>query len=759
MRKLAWAALGFAAAAGLAEYVLPAGGLPYLAAALAVLSPAALLIRKKRPRRRVMLCALAGALGLLSWWGYYTVHIRPAEARVGETVRLEAVITDYVERHPDYERVQARVEVPDGLAEKALLYLYEGSLPALAPGDRVEAEVRLTSAVIRRGERSHTYTSQGFAVLGYIQPDTLTVTGRDSMLWRYFPQRLSQGVKDLCARLFPAETASFMKALLTGDTAENTALYTSMRLSGVMHIVAVSGMHLFVLVAFVQLMLGRSRRTNLLCLPVIALFTLMAGCRPSVVRAAVMQGLYLLAPVLGRESDGPTCLGAAALALLAVNPMAIGGVGMQLSFACMAGLVLLLPGLLVWMERHLPMDKRLVRAGAANLACTLGATAFSTPLAAVYFGQVPLLSPLANLLTLFVVEAVFAAGYVICALGAVFPALGTAAGMLLAWPVRYCLAVYRAIASLPLASLPAHSAPAALWLISLYALGGVWYVLRRRKKPLPLRIPVALAAAGLALVLAAGKLAIPRNGGVLTVLDVDQGACAVLASRNGTMVVDCGGSALASAGDRAADRLLSLGRTRVDMLVLTHLHADHANGAETLLYRTRVDRLILPGGADDADGLLQPILEAAAARGTQVEYLAEDADRRAGDLTAHLLLPQGSEENEQGIVVLAELCGKRAYLMGDAGQRAERSLLAEGLVPDGDILVAGHHGSKTASGALFLLAARPETAIVSVGYNSYGQPAEETMARLEKYCPSVLRTDRDGDVTIYLKAEERAHGG
>ena len=112
-----------------------------------------------------------------------------------------------------------------------------------------------------------------------------------------------------------------------------------------------------------------------------------------------------------------------------------------------------------------------------------------------------------------------------------------------------------------------------------------------------------------------------------------------------------------------------------------------------------------------------------------------------------------------GAKAKAELCGKRAYLMGDAGQRAERSLLAEGLVPDGDILVAGHHGSKTASGALFLLAARPETAIVSVGYNSYGQPAEETMARLEKYCPSVLRTDRDGDVTIYLKAEERAHGG
>ena len=754
MRKLAWAAAGFALAAGLAEYVLPTGGLPYIAAALVLFSPAALLIKRKLDRKRALIFALAAACGLLSWWGRYTVKVGPAEEMVGQTVHISAVSAGYVERHADYERVQVRVR-SGAVPGKALLYFYEGELPELTPGDEFEADVKLTSAILRRGERSHLYTSQGQDVLGYIQPDTLSVTGRAPNSWIYFPQRLSQAIKDTVDRLFPAESAPFIKGLLTGDTddlEEDTASYTAMRTAGVLHIVAVSGMHMFVLVAFLELLLGRSRRTNLIALPLIWLFALTAGWRASVVRAAVMQTLYLLAPIFRRESDGPTCLGAAALLLLIPNPMAVGGVGLQLSFACMAGLICLLPGILAWAGRRLPMGNRYVAFVVNNLACTVGALAFSLPISALYFGQVPLLSPLANLLTLLIVEITFAAGYVVCAVGALFPAAGHALALVLTWPVKWCMAVYRALSDLPFAGLWAGSIPTIIFLVTVYALFGLWWLAKKRKRRISISVPVCLSLTALALTLMAAKLAVLPGQGRLAVLDVDQGECVVLADEDVSVVVDCGGSALDNAGDTAANYLQGLGRSRVDMLVLTHLHADHANGAETLLYRTHVDRLILPAGADDSDDLYQRILAAANARGTEAIELAEPLRMDIGGISLDLLLPDaGDEENERGIVALAHMLGTDTLIMGDAGIDAERALMMDRAVPDVDILVAGHHGSRTASGAMFLRAARPETALISVGYNSFGQPAEETLERLETYGAALRRTDLEGTVTIKLR--------
>lgn len=253
MRRLARAALGFSAAVFLAEYALPASGLPYIAAALAVLSLIAL---RWPPARRAgaFLVLLPAAAGLLCWWGHYERHVLPCEALVGQTVTVTAVVTDYPREGEGYVRLSVRVE-EGAPRERAALYIYgqDIDLPELAPGDVIQAEVKLSSAVIRSGERSRTYTAQNQNLLGYIQGD-VTVTGQAAYKWIYFPKELCQAVKTLCDRLFPADTTAFMKALLTGDTVELQADredYTAMRLSGVLHIVSVSGMHLFVLTGFV----------------------------------------------------------------------------------------------------------------------------------------------------------------------------------------------------------------------------------------------------------------------------------------------------------------------------------------------------------------------------------------------------------------------------------------------------------------------------------------------------------------------------
>ena len=108
MRKLAWAALGFAVAAGLAEYILPVQGLPYIAAALGLISTL-FVFKRSAWGRKALVCCLAAGVGVLCWWGHYTIHVAPCEALVGENITISARVTDYVERYPDYERLEVRV--------------------------------------------------------------------------------------------------------------------------------------------------------------------------------------------------------------------------------------------------------------------------------------------------------------------------------------------------------------------------------------------------------------------------------------------------------------------------------------------------------------------------------------------------------------------------------------------------------------------------------------------------------------------------
>ena len=754
MRKLVWAAAGFASAAFLAEYLLPTQGLPYIAAALAVCS--AVFLPWRRGRRRAMTLVLAAAAGLLYWWGWYELRAAPCEALAGQDITVEARVTDWPLVREDYTRLS--VTVTDGAPrERAYIYVYDAEVPELAPGDTISCGLRVRSAVSRGEERSHTITSAGRYLVGYLRGD-VAVTGRSAWAWIYFPQYIARYVGQSCRALFPGRTGVFMKALLTGDKEDlyaDVGLYGDMRAAGVLHAVAVSGMHVFVLIAFLQLLFGRGRRTALLCLPVMAVFVLMSGAGPSVVRAALMQTIYMGAPIVKRESDSPSGLAAALLLLLLMNPMSIGGIGLKLSFACMLGYAVLMPRLEARIRRHRRvLRSRLLHMTLLNLASTVSATAFSIPVAAAYFGAVPLLSFAANLLALPVVEVLFAGGYVICALHALAPLLARWAAWALAWGVRWCLLVFRCIARLPFACVYTADPAVVLWLAFSYALLLAWLCLRRRIR-VRAAIPVSVVLIALALVLLRQEALSALGRRELAVLDVGQGECVALVDGDAVVVTDCGGSGMTSAGDTAADWLCSRGKRHVDLLVLTHLNADHINGVETLLYRLPVSGVVFPAAADAEDA--GRLCELAERYGVPVTALSEPCEAILGETTITLTpLEAGSGDNDRGVVVLTDTPGGSALLMGDAGTASELALLESGLVPDVDILVAGHHGSAGSSSALFLRAAQAETAVVSVGAgNGYGLPAAEAMERLSEYCGRVLRTDEDGTVVLSLrKAEE-----
>lgn len=242
-----------------------------------------------------------------------------------------------------------------------------------------------------------------------------------------------------------------------------------------------------------------------------------------------------------------------------------------------------------------------------------------------------------------------------------------------------------------------------------------------------------------------------RNAGfTFTALDVGQGQCLIYTACGETSVVDCGG-AQDESGELAARYLETNGVFRVDRLILTHLDADHCNGAAQLLSRIRVDVLYLPLPAIREDGaMLRTIREAAREAGTQIKFVCEDMEFAAENGRITIFHPDLRESgNNGGLCVLASHEKYDILITGDLSQNAEYRLLSRYDLQDVELLVAGHHGAATSTSDALLQRTGASSVVISVGRdNSYGHPAADTLARIQNTGAAIYRTDELGTIVI-----------
>ena len=705
-------------------------------------------------RLRCILTALGLSAGLLWLCAYTALFHTGAEALAGSEETVEAVAADWPRETAYGCSVAVRVCPEEGGSVKTQLYLAagkDGSLPALRPGDRLTFSGRFRLADTVAGEESEYYHARGITLIAYADGGATAVIRPERIPPRYWPAWIAKALKDSVRRCFPDSAAPLAAALITGDRSGLPgALYSALRRSGIAHVVAVSGLHVSVLSGLLAVLLGRRRHSAVAGILLVFFFAAVAGDSPSVLRAAFMQSMLLLAPLLGRENDTPTSLCAILLLLLVHNPYAAASVSLQLSFAAVAGICLFTGRLWERWDGKLPrkgLGGKALRFAAASLATTLGAVVFTTPLSAYYFGSLSLIAPVTNLLTLWAVSGAFLGALAVALLGLLFPA---AAAALAAWaaalPVWYLQKMAELLSRLPFASVGTDSIYLRLWLLLGYALLLLWLFWRGEQK----RMLLPVGAGGLCLCAALLLTAASRTSGRLSVsvLDVGQGQSVVLYSQGRCALVDCGGSGLSDPGDTAADYLQSLGTARLDLLVLTHYHTDHACGVPQLLERLEVERLLLPD-VEPEEPLRREIEAAAQAHGVELVYLTQDAHVTLGGASLRVYAPLGDGgANEEGLSVLCTAGAFDALITGDMNAAVERRLIKYGALPDLELLVAGHHGSKYATSEELLLATTPERAVLSVGYNTYGHPADETLERLAAAGCEIYRTDWMGTVRI-----------
>ncbi len=765
----------------------------------------------------------------------------------GTSIRAEVVITGQVRSNAGWQsaiavareiragalgspdasgtaRAAVATEASGGAGEKVLLELAPTDGPGtvtLSQGEIVSfaGTVRLPDGPSASGFDQAAYLrNQGVQVVLESESDEISVMGRRGGVSGWF-DRLRSSALDHLSRGPDRRLDEVLQGVVVGETAGiDEAWSEAFRRSGTAHMLSVSGLHVASLAAIMIGLAGLARAPRgvgfLLAAAAALLLIPFVGASPPVVRSAVMIVIVLGGRWLGRGRDQWQVLGLAASVVLALNPFAINDVGFQLSFAAFAGMVALIG----------PLQKafrRLPDCISSSLAVSIAATLGTAPISLVVFERTSLVAPLANLLVVPTLPLVTGLGMASVVMGLLWDGFSTALDYAASIPVAWTVQASRFFAIAPVLgfqdvgrALLAVGAGAVVLPVALALTGRAvttpfglpvplfertlgWCRTRRPRDRRWAGILGAAVVLGAALLGGAAYPSLVRgvetatayasgegwpDGTEVRVLDVGQG--------NAVLVRTPGHHALLFDGGPAdcglASQLRRLGVSRLDLVVISHPHADHFAGllegldsleVESLIDQTMVAAAPKSVSAEGEEGTGSGSREAAQYLALRRSLMASGC-RYARAVTGSTVWldgvsirffapkrpltmvdgpepwpsgqPTGDDLNRSSLVAVVSIGDIEVLLPGDAEADA---LQAYGL-PATEILLVPHHGSRGAVSADLLDRQQVDVACISVGEgNPFGHPDPAGVSLLQQEVPRVSRTDEYGWVSFTVHGE------
>ncbi|MEK4147252.1 DNA internalization-related competence protein ComEC/Rec2 [Robertmurraya sp. FSL W8-0741] len=579
-------------------------------------------------------------------------------------------------------------------------------------------------------------------------------------------QKLRQKGIQFIGEQFPENSAPLVAALVFGErNFIREELIEAYQRLGIIHLLAISGLHVGMLVGFlffIGLRCNVSRELMLLFLMMfLPVYIVLTGGAPSVIRACFMMLLALLLMKLTRKKLIPAdIISIVFLFYVFTDPFVIYHVGFQLSFAVSASLIFSRSILRRYMDR--PFLLLCATSFIAQLA--------SIPIMLYHFYEFPLISLVANIIFVPLYSVVVLP---LCLIWYIFALLF---GEIMAPVASFLDFNFQLLNGLTLflAKFPYNTLvlgrPNQLGLVMLcFGIPYGFYLWEKFKanKQMYLRLFFLLLL-----------LFIPFfveryfSPGEITLIDVGQGDSILiqLPKNKGTYLIDTGGTIQFSLEDWKKRRnpfevgkdvlvpfLKSKGINVLDKLILTHGDMDHIGGATAVLNNMKVKEMVVPTVENRAE-LEDEVIALARNKEIPIYYAQKGDQWKVSEYTFHVLSPSSDRElerNDQSIVIYVKLGGLHWMFTGDLEEEGEGRLLSSYPALRIDVLKVAHHGSKTSTSEFWLEHLKPEIALISAGKNNrFGHPHAEVLKRLEERKITIFRTDRDGAIGYYFKGDK-----
>ena len=668
----------------------------------------------------------------------------------------------------------------------------------LSVGNRVLAEGTWRS--FRKARNFGNFEEeQYYASLGIF----LRAEGTKLVITDRHADRISQFLQDLRKQMTDSiyhavqdpVTAGILTAICTGDRSGlSEDVRTLYQRSGIIHILAVSGLHISLIGMTVFRLLRKRLRfpaAALLCLFLMLGFCIMTSASASAVRATIMFLVQLTGIGLGKKYDILSSLSLAAILILAENPLYLFQSAFQLSFAAMLAAGLLYPQLAGMFDLPLAdgyrrkdedtlsekKSRRWKERILSSFLLSLSITAVTLPVTASIYYELPVYAVVLNLAVIPLMSVVLGAGMVSSLLGMISLILGRFFCAVGVYGVLLIRQLCLAAAQLPLQNLPTGRISA--WqMAAYYGILAVFACAIRIRAPFRRNCQGVLSWRGsiltgvfilLLVVLLAGK-----GTGRLRIafIDVGQGDAILIENPSGSVYLIDGGSSSVDqlARYRLADAIRYFGISGIDAAVITHPDTDHISGVLELLedmkpgsersagnlpeFGISIGSILIP--AVNGDEHYDQLCDLAYARSVEVIPLHAGMTISDGDLEMKCLHPPAGftaeDVNDYSAVLEIRYGAFSALMTGDLGEEGEQMLLSEPELSRGlncDLLKVGHHGSRFSSSMTFLEKVSPEIAVICAGKgNVYGHPHKETLDRLESVGALIYVTAQQGEIIV-----------
>lgn len=572
-------------------------------------------------------------------------------------------------------------------------------------------------------------------------------------------------------------------AIILGDKTDlDSDIKELYSLSGIAHILAISGLHIsFIGMAIYRLLRRRFRFlfSAAVSIPVVLSFGIMSGFGISTIRAIIMFILKIIGEVLGRKYDAITAISLAGLVLLVQNPFVVCNSGFQMSFGAIIAIVLILP----IVEEILNTDNKIIKVLSANFTISL----VMNPILAWNYYELPTFSFLLNIVVVPLMSVVIVSSIVgiFCSCimfgfgkAVIFPGCGilelytflcniinksSVASIVVGQPKVTIIIVYYAILLVVLFGLKNIRTKYTRAEKERNIIKKETGLVLEKKAKKERRIKgqnVKLRLACIAGFLLLNYLIyyIPNPGFYITFINVGQGDGILIHGDNGTKVMVDGGSTSEKqvAKNCIVPYLKAEGIGTIDYSIITHTDKDHISGILEILEnnnsnRIRIKNLVMPD-INMKDDTYNELIEKAKLKKINVLYIKKGDTLSLGKTKIKCIYPEttttASDKNDYCTVLSVKNKTSKILLTGDISKEIEEKI-KDDIEENYTVLKVAHHGSNYSSSEKFLKKVNPKYSIISVGKNnSYGHPGNETMERLRKQGGVIYRTDEKGGITI-----------